>query len=317
MMFDLDYLRQLISNGIEESSELEYKAAVALQRDNERVVELTKDVSSFANANGGILIYGISENKVSKHLPDNIDPVNRKAIGKEWLEQILNAKIRPRIHGIKIHVIAMPENEDQVVYVLEIPKGETAHQAENKLYYRRHNFMVEPLFDYEIRDIMGRQKNPRINVNFDIVKQSSFKPGTAFTPGMREYERSSYWLNIYAENVGNVYAKYVNLILTIPKRCMRGNTYDPRNQSIEEIKAENTIRDLVAPNAGWHYEGPIAKPKQYGPARYEPVLPGMRMLLTSIPINDSSTESGNNISWRVYADNMEPKSGETEFCNIG
>ncbi len=313
-MFDLDYLHQLIASGIEENPELEYKAAAALQRDDKKIMEITKDVSSFANANGGILIYGIAEDQSNKHLPGKIDTVDRKAITKEWLEQILNAKIRPRIHGLKINVITVVG--DEVVYILEIPKGETAHQAEDKKYYRRHNFMVEPLFDHEIRDIMGRQKNPRININFYVIQKGSFKPGTTFTAAERGYERNGYWLNIYAENVGNVYAKYVNVVLTIPKCCIKGNTYDQRNVSTEEIKADNTVRDLVAPNADWHYQGAIAQPKQYGPARYEPVLPGMRILLTSIPINDYSTDSGNEVTWTLYADNAEPENGEIEFCNM-
>src|ERR1700748_40725 len=123
-MFDIDYLRELIANGVEENTELEYKAAAALQREDKKITEATKDVSAFANSNGGILIYGIREDQSNKHLPGNIDPVDRKTITKEWLEQILNARIRPRIHGIKIHVITI--EEDKAVYGLAIPKGENA-----------------------------------------------------------------------------------------------------------------------------------------------------------------------------------------------
>jgi hypothetical protein len=84
-------------------------------------------------------------------------------------------------------------------------------------------------------------------------------------------------LNIYAENVGNIYANYINVVLTLPKSCIKDGAFGQRKESMIEIKADNTVRDPVAPNADWHYEGPIAKPKQYGPARYEPVLPGMRL----------------------------------------
>jgi predicted HTH transcriptional regulator len=84
-MYDLNYLNQLIANKVEENSELEYKAATALQREDKKITEATKDVSAFANSNGGVLIYGISENQANKHLPGNIDLVDRKAITKEWL----------------------------------------------------------------------------------------------------------------------------------------------------------------------------------------------------------------------------------------
>ncbi|MEO8884704.1 MAG: ATP-binding protein [Mucilaginibacter sp.] len=313
-MFDLDYIQQLIANGIEENPELEYKSAAALQRDDKKVMEITKDVSSLANSNGGILIYGIAEDQTNKHLPGKIDTVDRKVITKEWLEQILNAKIRPRIHGLKINVITIAR--DQVVYILEIPKGETAHQADDKKYYRRHNFTVEPLFDHEIRDIMGRQKNTDIVIDFDIAKQSNLRKGADGKPALDDKEPYFYWMNIYAENVSKIYAKYINVVFKLPKRCVRGNVYDKRYNSTEEMKADNTVRDLVEPNAERYFVGPIAKPKQYGPVRHEPLLPGMRVMLKSIPINEYSTDVGNKVSWTIYADNAEPKSGEIEFCNM-
>jgi len=60
MEFTRDYLDGLIAGKVEESSSLEYKAAAALDRgDDRKKIELTKDVSAFANAGGGVLIYGI------------------------------------------------------------------------------------------------------------------------------------------------------------------------------------------------------------------------------------------------------------------
>jgi hypothetical protein len=308
-MFDHNYLLQLIANHIEENPELEYKAAGALQRDDKKVMEITKDVSAFANSNGGVLIYGLTEDK---HLPGCIDPVDRNVIKKEWLEQVINSKIRPRIHGLKIHVVAIPENQDHVVYILEIPKGETAHQADDKRYYRRHNFIVEPLHDHEIRDIMGRQKNPEIQIDFDLTWKNVYS-----APASDEKKPCFYLLNVYANNAGKVYAKYINVVLTLPQKCLQINAFDRNNQNAEEINADNKVRDLVAPNAERYQRTlTIAKPPEYGPARYEPVLPGMRMLIKSIPIHEYSTDAGNELTWIMYGDNSEPKTGMIAFGNI-
>jgi len=315
-MFDLSYLEQLIADHIEEGPNLEYKASAALVKDDRKVMEITKDVSSFANSNGGILIYGISEDESNKHWPGKIDPINRKTITREWLEQIINSKIRPRISGLNIYVVIMPGNSDEVVYILEIPKGNTAHQADDKKYYRRHNFMVEPLFDHEIRDIMGRQKDPEVVLDFDIVKQGKLQPSASGQPVLDDREPYIYWLNVYAKNVGKIYAKYINVTLTLPKICIRGNIYDRRYNSTEEIKADNKVRDLVEPNADRFFRGPIAKPPQYGPARHEPILPGMRVMLKSIQINEYSTDSGNILGWTIFADNAEPKSGKVAFGDM-
>jgi hypothetical protein len=275
-------------------------------------MEITKDVSAFANSNGGILIYGLTEDK---YLPGNIDPIDRNVIKKEWLEQIINSKIRPRIHGLKIHVVTIPGNQDQVVYILEIPKGETAHQADDKKYYRRHNFMVEPLYDHEVRDIMGRHKNPVISVTFDISRQGSLKVGA---DSRHPFDQKSYdyWLNVYAENIGSIYAKYINLKLILPKRCVSGNAYDRNTNETLSIKIDNKTREPLEPHAERYYQGPLAKPPQFTSGRYDPLLPGMRTLLQSIPINEYSTDAGNDFSWTLYADNAEPKTSDMEFCNV-
>lgn len=78
MEFTKEYLEHLIADQVEEGGQLEYKAAASLGRTNEQKKEITKDVSAFANAAGGILIYGIREHaeKEKRHLPEAFDPVD-------------------------------------------------------------------------------------------------------------------------------------------------------------------------------------------------------------------------------------------------
>ena len=54
-------IQYLIDNGVEESIHLDFKAAGALAKDDKKKNEIAKDVSAFANSDGGIIIYGISE----------------------------------------------------------------------------------------------------------------------------------------------------------------------------------------------------------------------------------------------------------------
>src|SRR5215217_2130945 len=313
-MFDKAYLDQLINDQVEENPELEYKASAGLQKDDKKVMEMTKDVSALANSNGGIIIYGIGEDQMNRHLPGKIDPLDRKLVSKEWIEQVLNAKIRPRIHGLKINVAVI--DGDAVVYILEVPKGDTAHQAEDKRYYRWHNFMVEPLFDHEIRDIMGRQKDADVMLDFEITRLANYRQGSDGKQELNDKEPYFYLLDVYAVNSGRIYAKYVNVVLTLPKRCIKGNAYDLNNQGTEDIQINNTVRDLVEPDSGRYYQGHIAKPTQYGPARYEPILPGVRKKLKSILINEYSRDPENEFSWTLFADNAVPKTGTLEFSEI-
>src|SRR5215203_923164 len=86
LAWDETRLSKLIKDGIEESYNVEYKAAAALGAADRQKLDITKDVSAMANSAGGVLIYGIAEfaDAAKKHLPERIDPINRSQFSKEW-----------------------------------------------------------------------------------------------------------------------------------------------------------------------------------------------------------------------------------------
>ncbi len=114
MKYDLDYLQSLLNNKVEENINLDYKAAGALQKaDSKTTNEISKDVSAFANSNGGVIIYGIKEGSTrgNQHLPESFDPIERTVINKEWLEQIIHGRIQPRIEGVEIYSVEIDGNK--------------------------------------------------------------------------------------------------------------------------------------------------------------------------------------------------------------
>jgi|GEM_PF-3344562 len=108
--WDEQYLLSLIQHEVQENIHLDYKACDALNsKADAKKGELSKDVSAFANSDGGIIIYGMIEGKGDKkHLPEKLDtgfyPGN---ISKEWIESVINSNIQRRISGIKIHLIEL------------------------------------------------------------------------------------------------------------------------------------------------------------------------------------------------------------------
>jgi hypothetical protein len=75
----VDDLEKLIAGAVEESLTLDYKASDALGTDDRKRNELCKDVTSFANAAGGQIVYGIVEDK---HIPTGVDDGADKSITK-------------------------------------------------------------------------------------------------------------------------------------------------------------------------------------------------------------------------------------------
>lgn len=161
--WDESDLLALISNQTPESLTLDYKQSRALSSANPRT-ELSKDVSSFANSAGGRLIYGIEEqNQIPIALDGGIDP---QTMSRERLEQLIVDNIRPRLEGVVIQQI--PHANGNVSYVIDIAQSTSfaPHMAEDKRYYRRHNFRTVSMEDYEVRDVMRRASTPRPVVRF-------------------------------------------------------------------------------------------------------------------------------------------------------
>jgi hypothetical protein len=198
-------LEKLISDCVEESLSLEYKAAESLNLSDGGIVdEITKDVSAFGNSSGGALIYGIAEfrDKTKRHLPERLDPIGRGAISKERLEQIIQT-IQPRIEGVVIHPVTISDQDNTVCYIVEIPQSQTAHQARDHKYYKRHNFNAIPMEDYEVRDVMNRRTHPKIRASIYINKAAK-RPEPE---GM---------ILVKLENVGQVLARHAMVELEVP-----------------------------------------------------------------------------------------------------
>jgi len=151
---------QLIQNAQEEFLELDFKRGDSLKNTDQNKKEISKDVSAFANTIGGTIMYGIEEDPIAPHAAISISPVNPKVTTKEWLEQVINSNVQPRIPGIRITPINLMSAPDSAVYVVTIPEGATAYQAADRRYYKRFNFESVPMYDYEIRQILNRIVRP-------------------------------------------------------------------------------------------------------------------------------------------------------------
>jgi hypothetical protein len=310
-------LQNLINNQIEESLILEYKAAPALENSQGKKKEMSKDISAMANSNGGTIIYGIAEfqDEQRKHLPERIDSVDRTKFSKEWIEQVINSNISPRINGIVIHSIQLTSGTNDVVYVIDIPQSDTAHQANDLKYYKRFNFQSVAMYDYEIKDVMNRLTHPVIDLTFEIEKRT-FEVGSnnyfqSFNqPKPKEY-KTIYELKVWAKNNGRVYANYINSNIYVPDVIVNKDA-NPSNDMYAQFYAENTIRDLF--DVEWNG---VSSPKEkYGPARYDPILPGRSMKIETIKILNPEHHLAKEVSWRLNADNSPERTGKITISEI-
>lgn len=317
----IEDLQSLIDNEIEESTVLEYKSTIAKQKPNWKE-ELAKDVSAMANANGGIIIYGISQKESNGHsIPDKLTPISNVVMSKDSLSQLLSSNIQPVIENIEITFI--PYDTQSGFFVIEVPQGITAHQNRlSHLYHRRRNATIEPMEDYEIRDVMNRSKHPVIELEFELhktIKNITKKPLviSQFWNTQQEDEHRTeieYTLKYRLVNKGKVYAKYINYFIHIPLVLNPDKEREPadvdRMTHCFVISDDNTVRDVTGFNG---------MNEEYGPARYDPLLPGVTgrrhsRKLSFADVDDIS--SAPSIWYSVMADNAPERKVVVEWKDI-
>lgn len=161
--YNIDDITALIDNEAEESVHLDFKAAGSLSKDDKKKTEIAKDVSAFANSDGGIIVYGIEEQEHKAHALSYIDG---NTYTKEWLEQVIQDNIQRRIEGLEIFPIRDNGDITKSIYIVKIPRSSnTPHMSADKCYYKRNNFRSVKMEEYEVRDLFYREATPNLTIS--------------------------------------------------------------------------------------------------------------------------------------------------------
>ncbi|HXH42024.1 MAG TPA: ATP-binding protein [Thermoanaerobaculia bacterium] len=162
-------LQALVANKVQESLHLDYKSRAVFDKKIDHVrTDLAKDVSAFANSDGGMLVFGIEERD---SLPTGLDiGVDHTAWTRERIEGILTSNISPRIDGMEIVQIPASVSHSYFVIVTQRSSRGPHQETIEHRYYKRFNFKSQPMEDYEIRDVRNRRDVvlPLVSVDVDI-----------------------------------------------------------------------------------------------------------------------------------------------------
>jgi hypothetical protein len=147
-------IRGLITNAKLEDKMLEYKQALVINQDKDKK-EFLADVSSFANADGGVIIYGLSE---KDGVPHEIVGIAEKDLDGllQKIDGLLQNGIQPRIkHTVK--TIALPDNA--YIILLRVEKSwNRPHRVilgGHDKFYSRNSAGKYTLDTFELRDMFN------------------------------------------------------------------------------------------------------------------------------------------------------------------
>ena len=112
-------LQSLVDNQVAEAKTVEYKQALPGTNDSDKR-EFLSDVSSFANAAGGHIVYGIKE---KSGVPTGVSGLGNIDSDAEILrlENILRDSVEPRIPGVSLRPV--PLSTGTVALIIRIPRS--------------------------------------------------------------------------------------------------------------------------------------------------------------------------------------------------
>ena len=135
-------LQALIDNSVLEGKTIEYKQSLPSNSDSDKK-EFLADISSFANASGGDLIYGILEDR-DTGIPKTLEGLTIENVDQEIsrLDSMIRDGIEPRILGIIIKPVKL--SNSKTALIIRVPKSwisphRVSFKGHDKFYSRSTN----------------------------------------------------------------------------------------------------------------------------------------------------------------------------------
>lgn len=156
----LSDIQELINNEVGESKTIEYKSELHIEQGDERK-EFLSDITSFANSEGGDLIYGIKENS-DTNLPESLVgiPVTNEDELLRKIENLLRDAASPRMPEIAFKLLLVLEGK----YILIIRIGTSALSPHRVIYKGYDKFFARnskgkyPIDVFELRAAFTRSQ---------------------------------------------------------------------------------------------------------------------------------------------------------------
>lgn len=295
-LWDEDDLLALIQGKVQESIDLDYKGSAALNNTEHNKTELSKDVSAFANSAGGTIVYGVHE---ENHLPMRIDGgCDPRQVTREWLEQVISSRIQRKIEGVRIRQVDLTAtNPGMVAYVVFVPQSTRApHQASDKKFYKRFNFVSQPMEEYEVRDVSARSSVPDLSLTLLVTLATSEQA----TPVTEKPVRTLEVVPVIS-NAAATPAEHVVINLFIDSRLELQDTSGFSVQPGEHMFVVNgQIVVLTRLSVNWAVPGKM------------PVFQGVHFRVADRAVTLKILAEGDfALGWQLLAPRMSPRTGET------
>ncbi|MDE0002303.1 MAG: ATP-binding protein [Rhodospirillaceae bacterium] len=270
-----------------------------------RATDVSKDVTSFLNSDGGVLIYGVPEDQGSASTGGAPVPITQSGliglqpgeIDKETIENLITSNIQPK-PGPELFQIAEVEYDTRIVFIVEIAVGRgDVWQAKDKRYYKRFHYKAEAMEHYEIQLVRDRRHAPDLKLVFGLDNHWVKEKRSA-----RLDKKHTLFVGI--QNRSNPVVETALIELGVSLTGFSKQMIPPfRYIGNRTIEAEPWNHDVDWYELTWPIDG-----------AYKPIFKTVGPLSISefsIPVEYSLIDdySIGQIFWRIQAPSMSPKMG--------
>lgn len=144
----------LQTRAVREGPQIEYKVALLPLTDTKKF-EFLKDVSSMANADGGVIVYGVKQD--DSGAPTELVALDLGSVDElqNRIDHVLNDNLDERISGLRHRAVPRPDGRHY--YVVQIPQSYLAPHmitmpSTKPRFYRRVNTVNVPMTARQIKD---------------------------------------------------------------------------------------------------------------------------------------------------------------------
>lgn len=195
-------LLDLIENNAVENQQLEFKRYCFSEGkvDGKDKDALLKEISAFANAEGGTIIIGIDED--GKRMATKLTDIGCNGIQFDGvqlaIQQYMLAKIRPRLYGVSMHKIEL--DNGNIAMVINVPKSFSRPHAVND--GNKDNFYI-------------RHSNGVTNMSVDDLRRQ-FIFSASFNSEIKQFRSDRIGMILSKECVGNLADGAMVLVHVVP-----------------------------------------------------------------------------------------------------
>jgi hypothetical protein len=130
---------------------------------------LAEALSGFANADGGVLIYGLVAAGGDRTKPDvvtkverirNVDLLNSRILG------LIGQLVEPPVPNVQVVPVKFDRLPNEGFVVVHVPASDLGpHRSrKDREYYRRHGHGFFPMEHFEIAEMFGRRRKPALSL---------------------------------------------------------------------------------------------------------------------------------------------------------